>query len=130
MPPTRFIKPADALDLLKLKDNASRQALIKYLEELQRADPGAERRRDNRVHLETIENVTLLIKTRDASQRFVAMMYDLSTKGVGVIHGGTNSLRFTPHFGIGSDEVELMIEAVRHALTAGPRKAVDAAKAA
>ncbi|HRA36593.1 MAG TPA: aminotransferase class III-fold pyridoxal phosphate-dependent enzyme, partial [Pseudomonadota bacterium] len=25
--------------------------------------------------------------------------------GVGVIHGGTNSLRFTPHFGIGSDEV-------------------------
>ena len=50
--------------------------------------------------------------------------------GVGVIHGGTNSLRFTPHFGIGSDEVELMIEAVRHALTAGPRKAVDAAKAA
>ncbi len=88
MPPTRFIKPADALDLLKLKDNASRQALIKYLEELQRADPGAERRRDNRVHLETIENVTLLIKTRDASQRFVAMMYDLSTKGVGVIHGG------------------------------------------
>lgn len=88
MPPARFTKPADALDLLKLKDNASRQALIKYLEELQRADPGVERRRDARVHLETIENATLLIKSRDSSQRFVAMMYDLSTKGVGVIHGG------------------------------------------
>lgn len=88
MPPARFTKPADALDLLKLKDHASRQSLIKHLEEMQRMDPGVERRRDNRVHLETIENVTLLIKTRDVSQRFVAMMYDLSAKGVGVIHGG------------------------------------------
>jgi acetylornithine/succinyldiaminopimelate/putrescine aminotransferase len=50
--------------------------------------------------------------------------------GVGVIHGGTNSLRFTPHFGIGADEVDLVLDSLRHALTAGPRKAADAAKAA
>jgi acetylornithine/succinyldiaminopimelate/putrescine aminotransferase len=43
-------------------------------------------------------------------------------RGLGVIHGGTNSLRFTPHFAITSDEVDLMISAVRQALLKGPRK--------
>ncbi|MEO7251982.1 MAG: ornithine/acetylornithine aminotransferase, partial [Arenimonas sp.] len=42
--------------------------------------------------------------------------------GLGVIHGGTNSLRFTPHFGITSAEVDLMIAHVRQALLNGPRK--------
>ena len=42
--------------------------------------------------------------------------------GIGVIHGGTNSLRFTPHFGITDAEVDLMIEHVRQALLHGPRK--------
>lgn len=41
--------------------------------------------------------------------------------GIGVIHGGVNSLRFTPYFGIRSDEVDLIIEAVRQALVHGPR---------
>lgn len=44
-------------------------------------------------------------------------------RGIGVIHGGTNSLRFTPHFAIGSDEVDLVIDHVRTALLKGPRKA-------
>lgn len=44
--------------------------------------------------------------------------------GIGVIHGGTNSLRFTPHFGITSREVDLVIEGVRLALEQGPRKAL------
>ena len=43
-------------------------------------------------------------------------------RGLGVIHGGTNSLRFTPHFAITSDEVDLMISHVRQALLNGPRK--------
>ncbi len=42
--------------------------------------------------------------------------------GVGVIHGGTNSLRFTPHFNVTSAEVDLIIANVRQALTEGPRK--------
>lgn len=43
-------------------------------------------------------------------------------QGIGVIHGGENSLRFTPHFGITSEEVDLVIEHVRNALLNGPRK--------
>lgn len=43
-------------------------------------------------------------------------------RGIGVIHGGTNSLRFTPHFAITSAEVDLIIAHVRHALLKGPRK--------
>ncbi|MEI7037241.1 aminotransferase class III-fold pyridoxal phosphate-dependent enzyme [Fulvimonas yonginensis] len=42
--------------------------------------------------------------------------------GIGVIHGGANSLRFTPHFNITSDEVDLVIDHVRQALLKGPRK--------
>jgi acetylornithine/succinyldiaminopimelate/putrescine aminotransferase len=42
--------------------------------------------------------------------------------GVGVIHGGTNSLRFTPHFNVTSAEVDLIVEHVRKALLKGPRK--------
>jgi acetylornithine/succinyldiaminopimelate/putrescine aminotransferase len=43
-------------------------------------------------------------------------------RGMGVIHGGTNSLRFTPHFAITSDEVDLIVAHVRQALLKGPRK--------
>ena len=48
-------------------------------------------------------------------------------RGIGVIHGGTNSLRFTPHFNITSAELDLMIEHVRFALLNGPRKQEAAA---
>ena len=41
--------------------------------------------------------------------------------GMGVIHGGTNSLRFTPHFAITSEEVDLIVDHVRQALLKGPR---------
>jgi len=37
-------------------------------------------------------------------------------QGVGVIHGGENSLRFTPHFNITAEEIELIITAVKQAL--------------
>jgi acetylornithine/succinyldiaminopimelate/putrescine aminotransferase len=43
-------------------------------------------------------------------------------RGVGVIHGGTNSLRFTPHFLVTSAEVDLVVSHVRQALLEGPRK--------
>ena len=43
-------------------------------------------------------------------------------RGIGVIHGGTNSLRFTPTFTITSEEVDLVVGAVRDALLKGPRK--------
>ncbi len=43
-------------------------------------------------------------------------------KGIGVIHGGENSLRFTPHFNVTSEEVDLIVEAVRDAVVNGPRR--------
>ncbi len=42
--------------------------------------------------------------------------------GIGVIHGGENSLRFTPHFEVTSAEVELIVEQVRDALVNGPKE--------
>ncbi|WP_131999224.1 aminotransferase class III-fold pyridoxal phosphate-dependent enzyme [Dokdonella fugitiva] len=50
-------------------------------------------------------------------------------RGFGVIHGGANSLRFTPRFDITSAEVDLLVDGVRRALLEGPRKA-DATRAA
>lgn len=46
--------------------------------------------------------------------------------GVGVIHGGANSLRFTPHFGITSKEVDLVVSMLKGAFKMGPRKAQTA----
>jgi 4-aminobutyrate aminotransferase-like enzyme len=40
--------------------------------------------------------------------------------GIGVIHGGKNALRFTPHFAITSDEVDLVVDGVRKSLAKGP----------
>jgi acetylornithine/succinyldiaminopimelate/putrescine aminotransferase len=50
--------------------------------------------------------------------------------GYGVIHGGANSLRFTPHFDISVAEADLLIEGVRRALLEGPRNAEVARAAA
>ncbi|MGY3040420.1 acetylornithine/succinyldiaminopimelate/putrescine aminotransferase [Rhodanobacter sp. TND4EL1] len=47
----------------------------------------------------------------------------LREHGIGVIHGGTNSLRFTPHFKVTSAEIDLIVFHVRKALLEGPRKA-------
>ncbi|MBT8397184.1 MAG: aminotransferase class III-fold pyridoxal phosphate-dependent enzyme [Gemmatimonadetes bacterium] len=43
--------------------------------------------------------------------------------GVGVIHGGENSLRFTPHFEVTSAEVDLIVDHLRDALINGPKRA-------
>ena len=52
-------------------------------------------------------------------------------RGINVIHGGENSLRFTPHFRMTSEEVDLLIGATREALLKGPVKAeASAAEAA
>ena len=51
----------------------------------------------------------------------------LREHGIGVIHGGANSLRFTPHFEITETEVDLVVAGVRQALLEGPRMAARAA---
>ena len=51
----------------------------------------------------------------------------LRRQGVGVIHGGQHSLRYTPHFSITSEEVELIVAATRDALLRGPQAAEEPA---
>ena len=45
----------------------------------------------------------------------------LRYNGLGVIHGGENSLRFTPRFDITEAEVNLIVDGVEQALLHGPR---------
>ncbi len=45
----------------------------------------------------------------------------LRRQGLGVIHGGARSLRFTPHFAITDKEVRLILQLVRDALLNGPK---------
>jgi acetylornithine/succinyldiaminopimelate/putrescine aminotransferase len=47
----------------------------------------------------------------------------LRMHGLGVIHGGDNSLRFTPHFGLTGEEIDLIVSATRKALLEGPHAA-------
>ena len=54
----------------------------------------------------------------------------LRMHGLGVIHGGDKSLRFTPRFGITSAEIDLVVASVREALLKGPRREQDTAAAA
>ena len=51
----------------------------------------------------------------------------LRERGIGVIHGGVNSLRFTPTFTITSDEIDLIVGLVGQALREGPRVEQQAA---
>jgi 4-aminobutyrate aminotransferase-like enzyme len=44
----------------------------------------------------------------------------LRRNGLGVIHGGARSLRYTPRFAAGSDEIDLIIELTKKALQEGP----------
>jgi acetylornithine/succinyldiaminopimelate/putrescine aminotransferase len=46
----------------------------------------------------------------------------LRERGLGVIHGGENSLRFTPHFAIDADELQLVLQLVKRAVLEGPRQ--------
>ena len=51
----------------------------------------------------------------------------LRERGIGVIHGGVNSLRFTPTFTITSEELEMVVAMVGRALREGPRATQAAA---
>jgi len=51
----------------------------------------------------------------------------LRMHGLNVIHGGANSLRFTPHFAIDGEELDLLVGMVGKALREGPRLSQAAA---
>ena len=45
----------------------------------------------------------------------------LRTQGFGVIHGGENALRYTPHFAVTTAELEMIVDSIEDALANGPR---------
>jgi len=51
----------------------------------------------------------------------------LRQRGLNVIHGGANSLRFTPHFNLDEAELDLLVSMVGQALREGPRQQQAAA---
>ncbi|MEE8340141.1 MAG: aminotransferase class III-fold pyridoxal phosphate-dependent enzyme [Xanthomonadales bacterium] len=72
-----------------------------------------------------IQGTGLLLSTELDSKRYKSCGTDsieeyMRMKGISVIHGGENSLRYTPHFNITSKEIDLMIDATRDALLNGP----------
>jgi len=47
---------------------------------------------------------------------FTGVETAMRTHGVNVIHGGTNSLRYTPHFAMRSEEIDLVVDITRQSL--------------
>jgi acetylornithine/succinyldiaminopimelate/putrescine aminotransferase len=74
-----------------------------------------------------VQGTGLLFSTELDSKRYLSCGADsteeyMRMKGINVIHGGKNSLRYTPHFNITSEEIDLLIDATRDALLNGPVK--------
>jgi acetylornithine/succinyldiaminopimelate/putrescine aminotransferase len=74
-----------------------------------------------------IQGTGLLFSTELDGKRYKSCGADsieeyMRKKGINVIHGGENSLRYTPHFNITSEEIDLIIDATRDALLNGPVK--------
>jgi len=68
-----------------------------------------------------VQGTGLLLSAELEPSKFPVVGFDAvepwcRRQGLGVIHGGVNALRFTPHFGITSEEIDLIIDVVRAAL--------------
>ncbi len=67
-----------------------------------------------------VQGTGLLFSVAISEKKYKVVGFDglelaLRKMGLGVIHGGVNSLRFTPHFAINSQEIDLIIDLVRQA---------------
>jgi acetylornithine/succinyldiaminopimelate/putrescine aminotransferase len=83
----------------------------------------------------SVQGTGLLLSAALDGERFKSHGTDsieefMRLNGINVIHGGRNSLRYTPHFGITSAEVDLLVEATRDALLHGPVRETAAGEAA
>ncbi len=70
-----------------------------------------------------VQGTGLLLSAELEPSRFPVVGFDAvepwcRRHGLGVIHGGVNALRFTPHFNITSEEIDLIIDVVRASLIA------------
>jgi acetylornithine/succinyldiaminopimelate/putrescine aminotransferase len=88
--------------------------LVARLEELQREFPEV---------ITHVQGTGLLVSAAIDPEKLAVVGFDgLETwcrcHGLGVVHGGHNALRFTPAFGITSQEIELIVRVVRQGLRA------------
>jgi acetylornithine/succinyldiaminopimelate/putrescine aminotransferase len=70
-----------------------------------------------------VQGTGLLLSAELIPEKFPVVGFDAvepwcRRHGLGVIHGGSNALRFTPHFGITSEEIDLIIDVVRQSFVA------------
>jgi len=70
-----------------------------------------------------VQGTGLLVSAELDPTRFPVVGFDAvepwcRRRGLGVIHGGVNALRFTPHFHITSHEIDMIIDIVRDSIKA------------
>jgi 4-aminobutyrate aminotransferase-like enzyme len=70
-----------------------------------------------------VQGTGLLVSAELDPSRFQVVGFDqvevwCRRNGLGVIHGGQNALRYTPHFNITSEEIDLIIDITRQAILA------------
>lgn len=100
--------------------------LLAKLTELRKELPGA---------IMKLQGTGLLLSAELNPERFKSYGHGsteeyMRVRGINVIHGGKNALRFTPPFDITSAEVDLLVAATRDAIQNGPVKKSEAASEA
>jgi acetylornithine/succinyldiaminopimelate/putrescine aminotransferase len=80
-------------------------------------------------HITKVQGTGLLVSAELDGRRFKAYGVGsteeyMREQGVNVIHGGASSLRYTPHFLMTSEEIDLLVNHTRQALLKGPAKAL------
>ncbi len=113
-----------ACEVLARVDDGFRANILERGKEFVEKLNGLQEKLDGRV---TNVQGTGLLFSCELSKEYKAYGTDsieefLRYNGIGVIHGGENSLRFTPHFAITSAEVDLIIDAVEYAILNGPKR--------
>ncbi|MEJ2534850.1 MAG: aminotransferase class III-fold pyridoxal phosphate-dependent enzyme [Gammaproteobacteria bacterium] len=105
----------------ELRENVRRRGeeMVRKLEALREELGGA---------ITQVQGTGLLISAELDSDRYLCFgagstEEHMRRHGINVIHGGRNALRYTPHFMLTSEEIDLMVEATRQALRQGPVKA-------
>ena len=85
---------------------------VNKLEKLSAAMPGC---------IKQVQGTGLLLSAELDPKRFTVVGVDgveqwCRRNGLGVIHGGVNALRFTPHFQITSEEIDMIVSLVESCL--------------
>lgn len=89
---------------------------VEQYKELQKQFPSA---------IERVTGTGLLYAVKLNKEIFSVVAFDgaetlLRQHGLGVIHGGDNALRFTPHFNITKDEIDLQVDMLKNYLSLVP----------